>query len=96
VAIDPLAQLADYDDQHSPLRSVAGRTVPPSVVCGQTLDDQDAKVRKRIEEESEPGPSRTCVRKSSSSGSSVWTRNNQLALLERFQAEGLNCCCKII
>jgi len=56
----------------------------------------DEKVRKKIEEESTSTVgSEVCPEKYY-----VWiecaNEQEQPALLERFQAEGLNCCCKII
>jgi len=97
LAIDPLAQLADYDEQMlGQVRSVVEAESAAVRDLWKTLEDQDEKVRKKIEEESTSTVgSEVCPEKYY-----VWiecaNEQEQTALLERFQAEGLNCCCKII
>jgi hypothetical protein len=94
LAIDPLAQLADYDDQAlAQLRTVAEADSAAVRSLWQTLEAQDGKARKQIEEaqaESERCPEKYFV----------WIEcadeEEQLTLLLRFQSEGLACQCKII
>jgi hypothetical protein len=94
LAIDPLAQLAEYDDQAlAQLRSVAEADSAAVRSLWQTLEEDDRKASKRIEEaetECESCPEKFFV----------WIEcadeEEQLTLLQRFQAEGLTCHCKII
>lgn len=94
LAIDPLAQLADYDAQSlTQLRALAEADSAAVRSLWETLDGLDAKARKQIEEgqkEPEVLPEKFFV----------WIEcadeEEQLVLLARFQGEGLTCHCKII
>jgi len=97
LAIDPLAQLADYDDQAlTQLRSVAEADSAAIRGLWQTLDDQDAKVRKRIEEESEPRSESDVCPEKFFRLDRVYGRGTTTCPPGALPGGGLNCCCKII
>jgi hypothetical protein len=93
LAIDPLAQLAETDDQTlAKLREIAEAESAAVRELWRQLDGEDAETQRRVEdEEGEPelGPEKYFVMVECAD------EREQLDLLLRLQSEGLTCHCKI-